>query len=116
VELLQDFSFPSSSVTVAMSGDGRYIVGTGGYPPRLRVWDTLELSLKFERYCDAAVVGAALLGDDYGKLVRPAARAGCGGDAGAASSPLRCRFLPLNVRPRPPAPRAAGAALRRPQR
>jgi ribosome biogenesis protein ENP2 len=68
IELIQDFAFPSACSTLALSGDGRYIVATGTYPPRVRVYDTAERSLKFERYMDAAPVAAAVLGDDFTKL------------------------------------------------
>ena len=67
-ELLQDFSFPSAAHTVQQCGDGRYIVATGIYPPRVRVYDTSELSMKFERYMDATPVATAVLSDDYTKL------------------------------------------------
>jgi ribosome biogenesis protein ENP2 len=68
VELLQDFTFPEASQTIAVSPDGRYVVGTGTYPPRVRVWDTAELSMKFERYMDATPVATCVLASDYSKL------------------------------------------------
>jgi ribosome biogenesis protein ENP2 len=68
IELIQDFGFPVASQTVVMAPDGRHIITTGTYPPRVRVYDTAELSLKFERYMDATPVASAVLGDDYGKL------------------------------------------------
>ena len=68
VELLQDFSFPSASQTVSVSGDGRYVIATGTYAPRVRVWDTAELGIKFERYMDATPVAHACISPDYAKL------------------------------------------------
>jgi ribosome biogenesis protein ENP2 len=68
IELLQDFSFPEASRTIATSADGRFVVATGTYPPRVRVFDTSELSMKFERYMDATPVSCCLLSDDFTKL------------------------------------------------
>ena len=68
IELIQDFGFPSAAHTVCVSGDGRYIIATGTYPPRVRVYDTTELSMKFERYMDATPVATACISDDYTKL------------------------------------------------
>ena len=68
LELLQDFAFPEASQTISVSPDGRYVVATGTYPPRVRVWDTAELSMKFERYMDSAPVAHAVLSADYAKL------------------------------------------------
>ena len=68
IELLQDFIFPEASQTITISNDGRYIIATGTYPPRVRVYDTTELSMKFERYMDATPVALNILGDNYDKL------------------------------------------------
>jgi len=68
IELLQDFSFPEASRTISTSADGRFVVATGTYPPRVRVFDTAELSMKFERYMDATTVSCCLLSDDFTKL------------------------------------------------
>jgi len=68
IDLLQDFGFPSAAHTIQQSADGRYIVATGIYKPRVRVYDTTELSMKFERYMDATTVASCILGDDYTKL------------------------------------------------
>ena len=64
VELIQDFGFPSGCASLALSGSGRYIVATGTYPPRVRVFDTVDKSMKFERYMDAAPVAGLALGED----------------------------------------------------
>lgn len=68
IELLQDFVFPEASQTITISNDGRYIIATGTYPPRVRVYDTTELSMKFERYMDATPIALNVLGDHYEKL------------------------------------------------
>lgn len=68
IDLIQDFAFPSACNSLAVSGDGRYIVATGTYPPRVRVFDTVDKSMKFERYMDASTVAACVLGDDYTKM------------------------------------------------
>ncbi len=68
VDLIQDFGFPEAARTISISPDGRYIIATGVYSPRVRVWDTAELSLKFERYMDAAPVAHAVISSDYAKL------------------------------------------------
>jgi ribosome biogenesis protein ENP2 len=68
VELLQDFSFPEASHCVRISGDGRYIIATGTYPPRVRVWDTAELSMKFERFMDSAPLATCSLSEDFSKM------------------------------------------------
>lgn len=68
IELLQDFSMPSSSSKIVQSADGRYIVAAGTYPPRIRCYDVHDLSMKFERYTNSHVLDIALLGSDYGKI------------------------------------------------
>ena len=70
IELIQDFSMPSSSCKVVQTttGDGRYIFVGGTYMPRIRCYDTSELTMKFERYLDADIVDIQLLSEDYGKL------------------------------------------------
>ena len=68
IELLQDFQMPSSSSKVVQSGDGRYIITAGTYPPRIRCYDVHELTMKFERYVDSHIQDVCMLGQDYGKL------------------------------------------------
>lgn len=66
VEVLQDFQFPAASSRIIQAGE--YIVASGIYPPRIRCYDTKELSMKFERYVTSEIVDLVALGDDYGKL------------------------------------------------
>jgi len=68
VELIQDFRFPEAARSISVSPDGRFVVATGTYAPRVRVWDTAELSLKFERYMDATPLAHAVISPDYAKL------------------------------------------------
>lgn len=66
VEVLQDFEFPAASSRIVQAGE--YIIAAGIYPPRIRCYDTKELSMKFERYVTSEIVDLVALGDDYGKL------------------------------------------------
>uniref|UniRef100_A0A8C4WA75 Nucleolar protein 10 n=1 Tax=Gopherus evgoodei TaxID=1825980 RepID=A0A8C4WA75_9SAUR len=69
IELIQDFNMPTVSTTIKVSRDGQYIMATGTYKPRIRCFDTYQLSLKFERCLDSEVVTFDILSDDYSKIV-----------------------------------------------
>ncbi|CAF93892.1 unnamed protein product, partial [Tetraodon nigroviridis] len=69
IELIQDFEMPTVSTSIKVSGDGNFILATGTYKPRIRCYDTHQLSLKFERCLDSDVVAFDTLSDDYSKLV-----------------------------------------------
>ncbi|KAM9156485.1 nucleolar protein 10 [Pangshura tecta] len=69
IELIQDFDMPTVSTTIKVSRDGQYIMATGTYKPRIRCFDTYQLSLKFERCLDSEVVTFDILSDDYSKIV-----------------------------------------------
>ncbi|XP_041109491.1 nucleolar protein 10-like [Polyodon spathula] len=69
IELIQDFDMPTISTTIKVSKDGQYILAAGTYKPRVRCYDTYQLSLKFERCLDSDVVTFDILSDDYSKLV-----------------------------------------------
>ena len=56
VEIIQDFDFPVGSQCIQISRDNQYVVATGVYKPRVKVFEFAETSLKFERYLDSAVV------------------------------------------------------------
>lgn len=60
---------PTASQCVGVSPDGQYICATGTYKPRLKCFDTAQMSLKFERGLDSDVVNFTFLGEDYGKIV-----------------------------------------------
>ncbi|XP_055107675.2 nucleolar protein 10 isoform X3 [Symphalangus syndactylus] len=69
IELIQDFEMPTVCTTIKVSKDGQYILATGTYKPRVRCYDTYQLSLKFERCLDSEVVTFEILSDDYSKIV-----------------------------------------------
>lgn len=50
IELIHDFDFPVASRRVKVSPDGEYIATTGVYPPSLKVFETQQLSMKFQRH------------------------------------------------------------------
>ncbi|XP_063645387.1 nucleolar protein 10 isoform X7 [Pan troglodytes] len=60
---------PTVCTTIKVSKDGQYILATGTYKPRVRCYDTYQLSLKFERCLDSEVVTFEILSDDYSKIV-----------------------------------------------
>ncbi|XP_066554505.1 nucleolar protein 10 [Amia ocellicauda] len=69
IELIQDFEMPTVSTSIKVSRDGQYVLAAGTYKPRIRCYDTYQLSLKFERCLDSDVVAFDVLSDDYSKLV-----------------------------------------------
>jgi len=69
IQLIQDFEMPQVCDNIRLSNDGQYIFVTGVYKPRVRCYDTSNLSLKFERCFDSEVVKFDILSDDYTKLV-----------------------------------------------
>ncbi|KAI5704453.1 hypothetical protein M8J75_005469 [Diaphorina citri] len=69
IELIQDFEMPGVSTSVRISPDGQYVLSTGIYKPRVRCYETDNLSMKFERCFDSEVVTFEILSDDYSKVV-----------------------------------------------
>lgn len=59
---------PDVSGCVRVSPDGRYILATGTYKPRVKCYEVAALSLKFERCFDSEVVQFDILSDDYSKV------------------------------------------------
>ena len=55
IEIIQEFDFPVSSQCLRISEDGNYIVATGIYPPRIKIYDLNEMTLKVERGLDSEV-------------------------------------------------------------
>ena len=51
-----------------MSNDQNYIVASGVYAPRVKIYETRELSMKVERGIDAEVLQMRILSDDYSKI------------------------------------------------
>lgn len=68
IELIQDFDMPGVSTGVKISRDGKFILATGVYKPRVRCYDVNNLSMKFERCFDAEAVQFEILSDDYSKV------------------------------------------------
>ncbi|XP_029451751.1 nucleolar protein 10 [Rhinatrema bivittatum] len=69
IELIQDFDMPTVSTNLKVSRNGQYILAAGTYKPRIRCYDTYQLSLKFERCLDSEVVKFDVLSEDYSKIV-----------------------------------------------
>ena len=67
IDLIQDLEFKVASQRIVVSNDQNYIVASGVYPPRVKIFETGELGLKVEpalrrrsRVPDATVGDAAL--------------------------------------------------------
>ena len=56
IELIQDLEFAVASHRIRMSNDQNYIVASGVYPPRVKIFETSELGMKVERGIDAEVI------------------------------------------------------------
>ena len=69
IELIQDFEFPAACQRIKFTADGQYIFATGYHPPRVRVYDLNQLSMKFERHLDSEIVDFQILSEDYSKAV-----------------------------------------------
>ncbi|WWC89722.1 uncharacterized protein L201_004647 [Kwoniella dendrophila CBS 6074] len=67
LELIQDFSFPGSSIKIKTTEDGQHALATGLYKPMLKCWDLENLTVKFERVTDAENVDFVLLSSDWTK-------------------------------------------------
>ena len=55
IEIIQDFEFPATAQCVKVSEDNNYIVATGIYPPRIKIYDLHEMTLKCERGLDSEI-------------------------------------------------------------
>lgn len=69
IELIQEFEMPTVCTSIRVSRDGQFILAAGTYKPRVRCYDTYQLSLKFERCLESDVVAFDILSEDYSKLV-----------------------------------------------
>ena len=69
IQLIQDFEMPTVSNCVTVSPDRQYIFAAGVYKPRVRCYETSNLSLKFERCIDYEVLKMKVLSEDYSKFV-----------------------------------------------
>ena len=54
------------SFQIEISRDGRFVLATGTYKPRVRCFEVDQMAMKFERCFDSEAVAFKLLGDDYG--------------------------------------------------
>jgi ribosome biogenesis protein ENP2 len=68
IELIADFEFNNVATNIEVSNDGYYLVGAGTYPPRIKIFETQEMSVKCERGIDAEVLKVKILSDDYSKI------------------------------------------------
>lgn len=68
IDLIQDLDFPISSKRIRITPDNNYILASGVYPPRIKIYETRELSMKCERGIDSEVVQMLSLSDDYSKI------------------------------------------------
>ncbi|EPZ35144.1 WD40 repeat-like protein [Rozella allomycis CSF55] len=69
IELIQDFKFPEASNRIKMTPNLQHVVATGVYKPQVKVFDTQDLSLKFERHFTSENVEFEVLSDDWTKMV-----------------------------------------------
>ena len=67
IEIIQDFEFPVSVGCIKASKDGNYLFASGIYPPRLKIFDLNEMSLKCERGIDSEVRKIEIISNDYSK-------------------------------------------------
>ncbi|GAA6028283.1 hypothetical protein JCM8097_006955 [Rhodosporidiobolus ruineniae] len=69
IRLIQDFDFPEASNKLKTTRDGKYLLATGTYKPRMKVFDLEELSLKTERVTDSENVDFCILSSDWTKTL-----------------------------------------------
>lgn len=67
--MLQDFEMPHVSNIVKVSKDSQYVITAGTYKPRLRVYDTNQMSLKYEKAMDSHAIQLVCLDEDYSKVI-----------------------------------------------
>lgn len=56
IDLIQDLDYPVSSQRLRVTADNRFIVTSGLYPPRVKLFETADLAMKCERGIDSEVV------------------------------------------------------------
>ncbi|EGG04088.1 uncharacterized protein MELLADRAFT_49259 [Melampsora larici-populina 98AG31] len=67
--LIQDFDFPEASNKIKSTSDGRYMIATGTYKPRMKVFDLDELAMKFDRVTDSENIDFCTLSTDWTKTI-----------------------------------------------
>jgi len=68
VDIIVDFEFKTQSYKVYPTKDGKYIGGIGGFPSSFKVWDVINLTVKFERGLDFTPVDFIFLEDSWEKV------------------------------------------------
>ena len=68
LNLIQDFEFPQSCLSLRQSYDQKFIIATGIYKPQLRIFDLEEMTLKFDRHLTTEPISMELLAQDWKKL------------------------------------------------
>ena len=56
IDLIQDLDYPISAHKIRVTPDQRYLVAAGVYPPRVKIFETSDLSMKCERGIDSEVI------------------------------------------------------------
>ncbi|KAH9824674.1 hypothetical protein DFH28DRAFT_920683 [Melampsora americana] len=67
--LIQDFDFPEASNKIKSTSDGKYMIATGTYKPRMKVFDLDELAMKFDRVTDSENIDFCTLSTDWTKTI-----------------------------------------------
>jgi ribosome biogenesis protein ENP2 len=67
IEIIQEFEFPASAGCLRVSNDGNYIMASGIYPPRMKIYELNEMTLKCERGFDSEIRKIEIISDDYSK-------------------------------------------------
>lgn len=68
IDLIQDMDFKVSCNRVKVSPDQNYIVASGVYPARCKIYETRELAMKVERGFDSNILQLKVLSEDYSKI------------------------------------------------
>jgi ribosome biogenesis protein ENP2 len=68
IDLIQDLDFAISAKRIRITPDNQYILASGIHPPRVKIFDTRELSMKVERGIDSEVLQMLSISDDYSKI------------------------------------------------
>ena len=56
IDLIQDLDFAVSCQRLRVSPDNHYLVASGVYTPKVKIFETADLSMKCERGIDSEVV------------------------------------------------------------
>jgi ribosome biogenesis protein ENP2 len=67
IEIIQDFELSVSAGCIKATEDGNYLFASGIYPPRLKIYDLHEMTMKCERGFDAEIRKIEMISEDYSK-------------------------------------------------